>query len=103
MKKLCTLLSILVLSGCSSISARVGDDTQAGKPYAGASYAVDNLVDCNVSALLVFPPAPIILLPISIADIALSTVTDTVLLPIDLIIDGQKKGKQSLCHINMSH
>jgi uncharacterized protein YceK len=31
-------LLLALLSGCSSIAARVGDDSQMGNPYAGLSY-----------------------------------------------------------------
>lgn len=103
MKSFSLLTFIILISGCSSITARVGDDSQLGKPYSGMEHAVDNLEECNILALLTFIPAPLVLLPISTVDVIGSLVVDTVLLPIDLIANNEKRGKQSLCHINISH
>ncbi len=103
MKLLVGVIAAILLSGCSSISARTGRDTQLGKPFSGVSHAIDNAVECNIMSLLAFPLTPLLLIPVSVTDIALSAASDVVMLPIDLIVNEEQGGKPSLCHVNMSH
>jgi len=103
MKNLQLLLLIVMISGCSSITSRVREDSQLGKPYAGLEHAFDNAGECNAAAFLTFPPLPLLLLPISAVDVVSSLVLDTVILPVDLFVDNKEGGINSLCHIDMSH
>ena len=100
MKHLCSVILLLSLSGCSSILARVGDRGTLGTPYSGVEYAVENGEDCTVAALLSFPPAVIVTVPVSLFDILTSAVADTVLLPLDLLMDDDGLGNRSLCHLD---
>ncbi|KDM93465.1 hypothetical protein EA58_00950 [Photobacterium galatheae] len=92
---------VISLSGCSSIIARVGENHQNGNEYAGVSYAVENAANCNFSLFVNAPPAIILMLPISIADILASAVMDTVLYPIDAWVENNNRHKSALCRATL--
>ncbi len=94
------LFVILPLHGCSSILARVGEQGTLGTPYSGVSYAFENGEDCTMAALLNFPPAVIVTVPVSLFDILTSAIGDTLLLPLDLLAADDGWGNRSLCHLD---
>lgn len=99
MKWVSLLLYVCMLTGCSSIASRVGSGYQVGQPYGGLEYAVDN-ADCNVYALLAFPPIIVVTIPLSVADIVTSAALDTALLPFDLILEDNGNNKTSFCRMS---
>ena len=102
MKYILLVIVLFLLAGCSSIIARTGDDGQSGEPYLGFEYSVKNAKACNVAAILSFPPALIVSLPISVVDIVGSLLLDTVIAPIDLVMEKNRKIKRSVCHMDWS-
>ena len=79
------ILLDFMLCGCSSITVHTSDDW--GHPYAGTEYAINNTPFCvSISAMALFLPAPF-----CIADIPLSFVMDTVLLPADVIATPRRE------------
>ncbi|UIP26740.1 YceK/YidQ family lipoprotein [Photobacterium sp. TLY01] len=99
MRKMSLLLCVCLLTGCSSIASRVGSGYQVGQPYGGFDYATDN-AECNVYALLAFPPIVIVTIPLSVVDIVTSAALDTALLPLDLILEDNGNHKTSFCHMS---
>jgi uncharacterized protein YceK len=96
------LISML-LASCSSVASRVGENYQWGRPYAGLGYALENMKNCNVAALITFPPALLVSLPVSLVDLVFSAVSETVLLPVDWLIEsGEEQHKRSVCHMDWS-
>lgn len=83
------ILAALVISGCSSFWTHSGLKGEFGHPYVGTQMALINH-PCHLvtSSKALFIPYPFFL-----ADLALSTVVDTILLPIDmaLIFSSDKK------------
>jgi uncharacterized protein YceK len=102
MNKLLLSITLIMLHGCSSIAGRVGDDSLLGTPYSGFEYSVENAKNCNLAALLGFPPAIVVTVPISIVDMIGSLALDTVIVPIDLLVENENDYKKSLCHIDFS-
>lgn len=76
---------IILASGCSTVASRSGDASQLGIPYSGTKYGMEGIYLCNVSAAIRFFPALLFTVPITVVDTALSTIADTVILPIDLL------------------
>ena len=99
-RRLLLLFMMLSLGGCASILARVGEEGTLGAPYSGVSYAVENAEDCTMAALLTFPPAVIVTAPVSLFDILTSVVGDTLFLPLDLLMEDDGWGNDSLCHLD---
>ena len=102
MKNILLIIVLILLAGCSSIVARTGGDGQSGEPYLGFEYSVKNTRACNVAAILSFPPALIVSLPISAVDMVGSLLFDTVIAPIDLVMEKNGKRKRSVCHMDWS-
>lgn len=102
MKFFLWLVMLSLLSACSSITSRVGEDSQVGKPYVGFEHSQTNAVECSAVAFIGFPPALLVTVPIGILDIMGSAILDTILLPIDLALEGSEKRKQGICHANWS-
>lgn len=96
------LVLICLLSACSSITSRVGEKSQIGKPYVGFEHSKKNAVECSAVAFIGFPPAVLVTIPIGIVDIMGSAILDTILLPIDLAIEESDKRKQGICHTDWS-
>jgi uncharacterized protein YceK len=89
----------VALTGCSSLIAHTGEDSQLGKPYSGLEYAIDNAETCDTLMMIGFPPSLLVTIPISVIDIATSTVADTVFLPFDIAVDNPTTPKKSSCDI----
>ena len=90
---------ILLLSGCSGLLARTGENHQTGSPFAGLHHATENAFSCSLYAFYDFFPALIVTIPVGLIDMAASFVTDIILLPIDLMIEDPGGSKQELCEI----
>ena len=96
------LVLLCLLSACSSIISRVGEKSQIGKPYVGLKHSTWNAAECSFAALLSFPPAVLVTIPLGIVDIMGSAILDTILLPLDLAIEESDTTKQGICHIDWS-
>ncbi|MDO6707571.1 YceK/YidQ family lipoprotein [Photobacterium sp. 1_MG-2023] len=103
MKKFSVLLLAILLSGCSSLIARVGENHQNGHPYAGFDYALENAANCNFALFVNAPPLIIFTIPVSLADILASAAMDTVLYPVDALIENDNRHKSTLCHFSLHH
>ncbi|UTM56066.1 hypothetical protein L4174_009390 [Photobacterium sp. CCB-ST2H9] len=101
MKILYIIILAISISGCSSIIARVGENHQNGNEYAGFDYALENAANCNFSLFVNAPPAIVLMLPISIADILSSAILDTLLYPIDALIENNNRYKSALCRASL--
>ena len=87
MKKLLLIL-LIIICGCSTI--HVKKDNGFGHPYEGITYSAQDGACNTVKFLLFFPPALLIIIPYYAVDMALSTVSDTLILPVDLTIKNDK-------------
>ena len=76
------LLLLVCLSGCSTILAR--EKNGFGHVYIASDDSLNNGAAANTLGIY-FPPLLILTLPLSIIDLAVALVTDTLLLPVDLL------------------
>jgi uncharacterized protein YceK len=88
------LLSMVILTGCSSLEIHTSD---WGHPYLGTEFAVKELpCSLGLSGMAFFIPAPFVL-----ADIPATFLLDTLLLPADVVVSPSRssddviKDKQS--------
>jgi len=88
MKLIISILLIIITTGCSSILSK--SHKGFGHPYEGSKVSVDTALCLNVISLLLFPPAVLVTLPVSIFDVATTAVTETVFLPADLLVIPEK-------------
>lgn len=78
-----TLLSMVILTGCSSLEIHTSD---WGHPYLGTEFAAKELpCSLGLSGMAFFIPAPFVL-----ADIPASFLIDTLLLPADAVVKPSK-------------
>lgn len=83
---LCIFSCLMSLHGCSSIYTHSQDLGEWGHPYSGTERAINGLeLGLVISSMALFIPAPFIL-----ADVPLSFVIDTAVLPIDLLAPTNK-------------
>ena len=76
------------IAGCSSVGVRTGENSQAGKPYAGVPYALEGNGNCIMFWMIFGTPLSLpFTLTYATVDIASTLVTDTLLLPFDLVHD----------------
>lgn len=85
MRVIILIIAMALSSGCSTIVAKT--DTGFGHKYNGIELAGTNAFCYNAMAFVLFPPLVVATIPIGILDIATSGVVDTVLYPIDHLID----------------
>ncbi|MET1491528.1 YceK/YidQ family lipoprotein [Uliginosibacterium paludis] len=86
-KKTACIAFSLLLSGCSSLAVH---SDGFGYPYAGAEKSITQM-PCAIgtSGAALFIPVPFIL-----ADLPLSAVLDTLLLPFDLVVTSKEKRQE---------
>ena len=84
-KKTLILLTVISLGGFSSWDARLNG--RWGEPYYGYTHARQNFVYCGVAKPLVSgKPLSLIYAPITLWDMLGSSIVDTALLPVDLLV-----------------
>ncbi|MFM2623524.1 YceK/YidQ family lipoprotein [Vibrio owensii] len=84
-KKTLILLFVISLGGVSSWEARLNG--RWGEPYYGYTHARYNFVYCGIGKpLITGKPVLLIYFPITLLDMLGSTVVDTALLPVDLVV-----------------
>ncbi|HHQ4672414.1 TPA: YceK/YidQ family lipoprotein [Aeromonas veronii] len=86
MRLLIWLAICLSLTGCATITSRMGKDSTWGHPYSSVQTAVDNGEECMVISALAAPPLLLFTIPLTLVDIGASLLVDTVMLPADLVI-----------------
>jgi uncharacterized protein YceK len=87
--KLHILLSMVVLTGCSSLEIHTSD---LGHPHLGTEFAVKELpCSLGLSGMAFFIPAPFVL-----ADIPATCLLDTLLLPADAVVSPSRSSDDVL-------
>ena len=92
--KIISLLLILCLTGCGTIFSKAGEDGKHwGKTYTG--------VQCSAQmANITFGNGPLmILFPLTLVDMVISAVTDTLILPIDLMVKPTSDDLRNPCNL----
>jgi len=92
--KIISLLLILCLTGCGTIFSKSGEDGKHwGKVYTG--------VQCSaqMASVSVEKASTLILFPLTLVDMVISAVTDTLILPIDLVVTPTTDDLQNPCNL----
>ncbi|MFM4702731.1 YceK/YidQ family lipoprotein [Aeromonas bivalvium] len=102
MRVLAWVVLCLSLSGCATITSRMGEDSTWGHPYSSVQTAADNGAECIVVSVLGAPPLLLFTIPITLVDMGSALVVDTVMLPIDLAMTPDepdlKTPRSLVCH-----
>ena len=89
-----TLIISTLLSGCGVINAR--ENNGMGHPYIATEESLDNFARVNIISIMFFPPAAFFTIPFTTADVGASLITDTILLPFDLIISPDRTNRDTI-------
>ena len=92
--KIISLLLILCLTGCGTIFSKSGEDGKHwGKVYTG--------VQCStqMAGVSLEKGSTLILFPLTLIDMVVSAVTDTLILPIDLIVTPKTDDLRNPCNL----
>lgn len=80
------------LGGCATIDARIQNGF--GHPFIASENGVAHFAFANLVTLSYFFPALVITVPVTAMDLALGVVTDTVLLPADLLVEPAEEHRK---------
>ncbi|MGL5812592.1 MAG: YceK/YidQ family lipoprotein [Aeromonas sp.] len=86
MRLLAWLVVCISLTGCATITSRMGEDSTWGHPYSSVQTATDNGAECMVASMLTAPPLLLFTIPLTLVDMGSALVVDTVMLPVDLTV-----------------
>jgi uncharacterized protein YceK len=87
------VLGLLLLSGCSTLISKSEPQSDFGIPYSGLGFHEDSWGYHLYLAIMGFPYGTVeflLAVPFLVVDLGLSAAVDTLLLPIDLVVDAQK-------------
>jgi uncharacterized protein YceK len=93
--KIIIILFVLCLTGCGTVFSKAGNDGRYwGNPYSGVQCSVQMMRASftNGTAILFFP--------LALADMIISSLTDTLVLPADLAIDPVTENIVNPCNLN---
>ncbi|SUI73669.1 Protein of uncharacterised function (DUF1375) [Shewanella putrefaciens] len=74
------------LTGCATITSRMGEDSTWGHSFSSVQTAVDNGEECMVISALAAPPLLLFTIPLTLVDMGSALLVDAVMLPADLAI-----------------
>lgn len=74
------------LTGCATITSRMGEDSTWGHSFSSVQTAVDNGEECMILSAFSAPPLLLFTVPLTLVDMGSALIVDTVMLPVDLAI-----------------
>ncbi len=86
MRWLAWLVVCWSLTGCATITSRMGEDSTWGHPYSSVQTATSNGEECMIISVLASPPLLLFTIPLTLVDMGSALIVDTVMLPADLAI-----------------
>ena len=104
LKYLVVICIVIGMTSCSTIVSKSLPNSEFGRIYSGVTYG-EQAMGCNsIITMFLAPPfsIPFVFIPFSIGvvDIGLSALADTILLPIDLMVEPPKSDSKG-CRIKM--
>lgn len=86
MRWLTCLVVCCSLTGCATITSRMGEDSTWGHSFSSVKTAVDNGEECMILSAISAPPLLLFTVPMTLVDMGSALIVDTVMLPVDLAI-----------------
>ena len=97
MKRISWMLAVLLLAGCGTISSKIRGDM--GVPYSGVACAYNRLNDPPTGSMRQTGtqlPGEELMLGLFAADVPVSLVADTLVLPVDLMMENPDVAEQRM-------
>ena len=92
--KIISLLLIVSLTGCGTVFSKAGDDGKYwGNTYSGVQCSVQ-MIDASMSS-----GPGLTFFPLALADLIISAVADTLLLPVDLAVTPVTENVVNPCNL----
>jgi len=80
------------ISSCSVVTSR--NNNGVGHVYIATEESINSFMAINALSMMYLVVPLVITLPLTTADLAVSIVTDTIMLPVDLIVDSESKERE---------